>query len=448
MRARSLLSFLLAGSSLLACNVLGDDAATQEAAHTAGDPTFAQHSWLWADESEEEFRRHAEDSDFLPLDHPVTKRLQFWVDRMDDALRSESPEKLKATPRPRVIVEKSSTPNAWVTALPVAWSIRTRVAGHDDDAGGAAAPSERELLIRRNGAVDTAEDVALERSFSRAQLAELTRFYNENFSTCRLRVEGEELVFAETCRNDALLARGDRFAYHATSKFITFTTGYILQLLDEDRIVSTLAHELGHFYRSHANMPTDTVNYFYSLDERHAHKPPPDPRFFEQTARVREKLRGYAFDWDEENELMKTKNLGFYTHEQEADELALELMSKVGVPPGVAIDKVLNMLKNASESDPNAVKWADCAMLREHGWRDADGTPVSVPVGDPSRAHHNLCFRAFNMSREIAAHRYAVAERPAPPGEAWSRLLTQLAAEIDPVSPPTPQPADAGADDS
>jgi hypothetical protein len=251
-------------------------------------------------------------------------------------------------------------------------------------------------------------------------------------------------------RSPGRIERADAFSYYATAKHITFTSGYIMQLLDEDRVISTLAHELGHYYRSHANMPTDVVNYFYTLDDRHTQKPPPDPRYIEQTAKARAKLRegGWGGDWNEENQLMAERNLGFYTIEQEADDIALELMSKVGVPPGVAVDKVLNMLKASDSSfggeGEGAIRWAECAMLRESGFKDAEGKPVSVPVGDPSNAHHNLCFRVFNMTREIAAHRYTVAERPTPPGEPWARLLTRLAAEVDPLPPPA-DPADAGA---
>src|SRR5262249_34538256 len=141
------------------------------------------------------------------------------------------------------------------------------------------------------------------------KLETFTRFFNDNFAKCRLEVKEKELVFGEGCNrargftND----RGDRLAYQATSKYITITTGYILQLLDEDRIISTFAHELGHFYRSHINMPTDVVNYFYSLDEKHTHKPAPDPRFIEQTAKAREKLRSASYwpDFREENALMR-----------------------------------------------------------------------------------------------------------------------------------------------
>lgn len=473
MRSRYLAIGVLAALPLVACGVLADDASTQESAHTEGEPTFAQHPWLWADESEEEFRRNAVDNssswmgraEFLPLDHPMTQRLQFWVDRMDEVLRTAYPEKLRATPKPVLIVRKSETANAWVSGIPITWAVPTQLAGGapaavdagDPDGGEAGAPAEPAaagaLMLSRNGTVRVAEvTTTFDRAFSREALGELASFYNKGFSKCRLDARGgEQLLFSEACASPRGVSqrRGARLTYYATGKHVTFTTGYIMQLLDEDRVISTLAHELGHYYRSHSNVPTDVVNYFYSLDEAHAHKPPPDPRYIEQTARAREKLRDRG-TWTEENALMREQHLGFYTTEQEADEIALELMAKIGVPPGVAVDKVLNMLKSTEERggerDPDAIGWAECAMLREHGFRDADGKEVSVPVGDPSNAHHNLCFRAYNMSREINAHRYSVAERPRAPGDPWARLLARLGAEIDPPPPaPPPPPPDAGA---
>jgi hypothetical protein len=483
---------LLSGATLFACSIAGDDPETQEADHTAGDPTFAQHEWLWANESLTEFeqqaRVEAEQPDnwtgparFLPVDHPMTQRLQFWVDRLDDAFRSRFPEKLKATPKPKILVRKSPEPNAWVSAIPVSWDVKTRVAGADDagappsvdpsassDAGiadadlddasvpPAPAPpaTSRELVLFQNGNVYSSfAPMTFERAHDGDKLSTFVKFHNDNFAKCRMEATAEGLVFSELCAPPSGLdkRRGERLSYYATATHVTFTTGYVMRLLVEDRIVSTLSHELGHYYRSHVNMPTDVVNYFYSLEGAHAHKPPPDPRAIEATAKAREKIRDGSWDFTEENALMKEKGFGFYTTEQEADEIALELLSMVGIPPGVAIDKILDNLKMADEwggeGDPNAIKWAECAMLREQGWRDADGKLVSVPVGDPSNAHHNSCFRAFNMSREIAAHRYQVGQRPTPPGEEWSVLVTRLGNEVNPPPPPPPPPpaTDAGA---
>jgi Zn-dependent protease with chaperone function len=456
MRAFVLSLGLAAGLSAIACSVLSDeDAATQEAAHTEGDPTFAQHEWLWADESEAEFKKNAVDNasgwmgpaDFLALDHPITLRLQFWIDRMDDVLRTAYPDKLKATPKPKLIIRKSDTANAWVTAMPVTWNVKTRVKGATiADAGDASVEADgaSSLMLRRNGVVETTTaSTTFERAFTADQGATFAKFFNDNFARCRMASEAEGFVFDEICGAKNLRVReGEKLAYYATAKYVTFTTGYIRQLMDEDRIISTLAHELGHYYRSHTNVPTDVVNYFYRLDTLHAHKPAPDPRYIEQTAKARQKLRDGSWDWNEENALMRDHVVGFYTTEQEADEIALEVMTKIGVPAGVAVDKVLNMLKN-SPGD-NGIGWAECSMLRDLGWKDAAGKDVSVPVGEPSNAHHNLCFRVFNMTREINAHRYEPARRPSPPGEEWSLLFARLITELAAPPPPPPPPPDGG----
>jgi hypothetical protein len=48
------------------------------------------------------------------------------------------------------------------------------------------------------------------------------------------------------------------------------------------------------------------------------------------------------------------------------------------------------------------------------------------------------------MSREMAAHHYQVGQRPTPPGDEWSKILTAFGAEMN--APPAPPPvADGGA---
>jgi hypothetical protein len=195
------------------------------------------------------------------------------------------------------------------------------------------------------------------------------------------------------------------------------------------------------------NMPTDVVNYFYSLDGAHAHTPAPDPRTIEQTAKVREKIRNYETDYSAENALMKERNLGFYSTEQEADEIGLEILANIGVPPNVAIDMMLEALKMSTDNGWNAadeIAWAECVALRDQGFRDADGKLVSVPVGDPNNAHHNSCFRVFNMLREIQAHRYQLGTRQPVVGPEWSTLVTQMSNDSAAAPDAGPPANDAG----
>jgi Zn-dependent protease with chaperone function len=469
---RSLLAIglLALGASVSACSADADAPETQEADHTLGKPTFAPYGWLWADETEEEFKQVVGETSmwstpsYLPTDDPMTERLQFWIDRMDEALREAHPAALKHTPRPRVLVRNDDQINAWVSYIPVAWKVPTRIgeateptmadggapeegdAGTEEGgAGGGASPGgsgARELVIAKSGQITTAFATPLEREHGTRQLQQFLKFHNEGFSKCRLALEDDTLVLGEECAVDGNVAArtSDRLAYLATGKWVTVTTGFIQAMLDEDRIVAVLAHELGHYYRAHSAQPTDVLNYFYNLgDGNHVHKPRPATRFNEMTAQVRDKLRSSSWwvDFSEENAVAGKERLGFYTTEQEADDIALEILTKIGMPPTLFADAMLALQRAVddspwSSSDTGELKWEECSMLRDKGFKDERGKWANVPVGDLRSAHHSYCFRVFNISREIAAHRYEVSpNRPRPPGESWGRLVTQLGASDD-----------------
>ncbi len=495
-RSRALASFaLLLGMSTVACSVLEDEVGTQEAEHRENDPTYAQYAWLWADESEEEFKRVAggdyefSQPDFLPSDHPMTQRLQFWVDAMDEVLRKRSPDAMRAVPKPRVILRKDDDPNAWVSRMPVVWNVPAALAGdppsppaqNEGDAGAdptdAAAPddagatdagpaptyeppeSSAPLLLAANGSVSTLQGSAsLERPHDATSIEQLVRYVNGGFSKCRLGYQHDTIVIGKDCSADENLwsRKSKTFAYPATSKWVTVTTGLLTSVLDEDRVVAVLAHELGHYYRTHVFMPTDVVNYFYDLERTSTNdKPPPDPRFLEQTLQAREKFRK-AWGWfgpnfDAENAFMKEQRVGFYTTEQEADEISLEILTHLGVPPTTGPDSQLALQKIVEEmsrggwggvKDSGELKWEQCSMLRDRGWKDDEGKLVSVPVGDLMDTHHSFCFRVFNMVRELETHKYRpAAERVRPPGDPWFLLLQQV---MNDVRPPPPPAVDAG----
>lgn len=496
MHKPTLLAFAwLCASSVIACSVLSDDASSQEQDHTEGQPTYAQYKWLWADDTLDEFKKNASAGswwgapEYLGTDHPMAQRLQFWVDQMDAMLRAKMPKALENTPKPQIVIRKDSDPNAWVSGLPVAWKVPTRVtraatttpppevepppapdaadggAGDPGDAGAEAAappapppPPAATFLLSREGKLSVPyETTPFERPHDERSLSELVAFGNDGFAKCRLSLERETLVFGEGCVLDASLTgeRAESIAYYATSKWVTVTTGLIMSLMDEERIVGVLAHELGHYYRVHVMQPSDQLNYFYGLGDANVPtKPAPDPRYLEQTLKVRQKLRegGWFIDFTEENKLMVDQRLGFYTSEQEADDLALELLTKTGLPPTLAADSMAALHKAIDDmggaGDTGEIKWEQCAVLRDRGFKDDTGAWVPVPVGNLTSAHHSFCFRIFNMVRELAAHRYAVAEgRPRPQGEAWFKLVQRLSNDIDPPPPP-PLAPDAGGEDA
>jgi hypothetical protein len=403
---------------------------------------------MWANESDDEFlaasARKTPPSQgqprFLPPDHPMSRRMQAWVDRLDTIVRTAHPEALASTPKPLLWVRKLAEANAWVTYLPVAWDVPARQQSARD---GASSTPGSDLLLEKSGTLSSSRGNALTRAHSDDDVASFLAFHNASFASCRLSYEDAQIVFGKGCtpRWDAK-GRAPRVAFNATARHITLTTGNILALEDEDRIVTTLAHELGHYYRSHANMPSDVLNFFYRLETTNTQKTVPEAEFAAQTERVRKALREEGDqDFSAENALMVEKKLGFYTDEQEADEWALELLANVGISGNVMVDKLLAMQKERDRfpfSDIGNYKWAECTALREHGFKNAQGVFAAVPVGDLSDPHHSLCFRAANVAREIQAHAYAQSERTFMQGDAWPILLKALREELAERPKPTP----------
>jgi hypothetical protein len=122
--------------------------------------------------------------------------------------------------------------------------------------------------------------------------------------------------------------------------------------------------------------------------------------------------------------------LGHYTSEQEADELAIEWLTKFGIDPHHGITAALKLLKLEAKSPPlatsiGAYTYEQCVRAYEAKFRSADGRELRVPVGDYSDPHHSSCFRAFNMNREIEAHGYMTKigmPRVASPTPAWETI--------------------------
>ncbi|MFK7871600.1 MAG: hypothetical protein AB8C84_00300 [Oligoflexales bacterium] len=97
--------------------------------------------------------------------------------------------------------------------------------------------------------------------------------------------------------------------------------------------------------------------------------------------------------------LSEEENIGWYTEEQEADELSLEWMAMVGVDPRYGVSAYLQL---ADMQDPSQ----SCRELQQRGWVDEVGLPARVSLGGFIDPHHDSCYRAWNVEQEIDAHHY------------------------------------------
>ncbi|RYZ90786.1 MAG: hypothetical protein EOP04_02785 [Proteobacteria bacterium] len=122
-------------------------------------------------------------------------------------------------------------------------------------------------------------------------------------------------------------------------------------------------------------------------------------------------------------------NAGFYTLEQEADEISAEILKRLGIDPSAGISYNIKVLAtyNPAAAEECTAQWSQ-------------GFPVAIAVGDISLSHHDSCYRAYNIYREIETHATALAEfdkvprMTFPSDMSWESLTTPiLAVETGPL---------------
>jgi hypothetical protein len=124
-------------------------------------------------------------------------------------------------------------------------------------------------------------------------------------------------------------------------------------------------------------------------------------------------------------ERLRLGRIGLYTTEQEADDLAVEWVNKLGFTTGDAIDGWLAYLEYFARgySPPGELSPSECRSLYESNFKDGRAY-VTVWLGDLNSAHHAGCYRVYNIWREQRAHAYTPAATiPRPEFTTWSDVL-------------------------
>ena len=125
------------------------------------------------------------------------------------------------------------------------------------------------------------------------------------------------------------------------------------------------------------------------------------------------------------------ERLGYYTDEQEADEIAVEMTSRIGVDPKYSATSFLKLLQDyekkvgAPSSLPGALSYKQCLESYNKGF------PDFVPIADYGDRHHSACYRIYNNFREQKAHQAELKALPKYQGtvkidsKLWKSLQTK-----------------------
>ena len=271
---------VLAGLILSACgqNVAFDGS---DLSHNADEPVRDNAAFNWASVNDRDYRTYMAplfglEDNYLPTDHAVTKRTQFWIDEFDSNLRARYPRQMEGVPAPtaRVIINPSL--NAFVGPVPVCVPVSgtwagangnrtTDVAYFDVTTGEFSEWPEEQIRCREE--TDAAQ--------ARLVVQSIVDTFNANPRTrCRLQLASGRngavsLRASEGCSVGADLdgiGSSGKIALMRTGSWINVYTGMIPEM-GEAEFAGVIAHELGHYYRAHVTGPDELDGYFYRLAE-------------------------------------------------------------------------------------------------------------------------------------------------------------------------------------
>lgn len=409
--------------------------AASEVAHDADEPTRSSNPLDFLGGGEAEFDRLVaprlgvgRKAVFLAGEHAATRRVQFWIDEIHAMLNRRYPKRMAGIPKPVARIWLNLAPNGFVVPISVCATAPVRFA-----TSGAALEDTSVVSVNFSGVLFSMKRKAC-RDVGEQRAVHLVEWFTRNVGSCNARLVTESSMSRmemSGCRlappvSEAGLASASGYGFFSTSQVVTITSGFFAFAQREPHLVAVIAHELGHYYRSHPAMWTARFNFFYRLGEENTGRMPvPDPALEDLGAQAlrasrQHRRQGEAFRPQDPaaQEILRralSERLGYWTYEQEADDLAAEWLAYLGFPPEVLMEKIFMLLKHKTAALPPSefeFNYDQCKALADAGWKNPDGSPATVPIGDFANPHHSLCYRAVTIVRESAAHGSPVAAEP------------------------------------
>lgn len=232
-------------------------------AHDSATPVYSLSKFNWVEADDTTFAANAEPPPFrvgqkLAAKDMIVVRLQKWADLIHAAAAADySAQNLGlpfTVPRPKIGVYPAKTPQAWSAGFPVCFKIPSRVATAGENATKIRGMIHLEADTYYERAPNFINPTPVNCIESKANIDEFIAWFNSFNGDCRLFNEGGTVVIrGDSCKQKfgEGISEASGIEYYAVSNHIYFTSQMIAIGEGEAGIVATLAHELGHYYRTH-----------------------------------------------------------------------------------------------------------------------------------------------------------------------------------------------------
>ncbi len=351
--------------------------------------------------------------------HPLTVRLQYWVQKIATVAHRINPSQLQKILTPKVKVIKTNSKSIFVFGKLVCSEKSRLIINPDIDS-----PMEVKSLLNKK----KLEDCAFEKphiDHFKFSLGKAMFYENRHTVKCgEIRLEEKEGILTGyvNCQGIEKMAVNN-LHYERAQPFITVSSGFLDENISEEDIIAILAHELGHYYMDHVNQEIDwyRYNYFFRIDKHNDSNAPKLTKLSkEENKSVDEYLNAYKSHVKRQIVLTKNKlkikeervvnlGLGQYTTEEEADHISAELLNSLGINPEIL-----------SSVFKKRFRPGYCEMRLE------ERKKYISSIRDP---HHDKCYRAFSVIEDIKRHEYS------PPSEGYLKARKILVKDLEQNSP-------------
>lgn len=284
------LSAIFMVSLALGCS---PDESASNVSHDHGEPTRSNNDLFWFGTDQMDFTKHKNNLKnsgldvMYPGEAPLTYGwTKFWVDTIDAELRSRYPDKLLATPKPEVALIRTKSPNAFISSS--AYCFKADVAFEGRELGekdSSNRENEGTLFLSAEGVeIYSTKELNEENiecvSGDSEKIEQYFDYFSDN-TTSKCKITSENSQYKLSGCKPTMVGLNTKISSVTSvvmlrvAPYVNLNLGMIDIIEDESSLVSIIAHELGHYYRSHSNKVSGEYNYFYKVEgkSRAAQKP-------------------------------------------------------------------------------------------------------------------------------------------------------------------------------